>query len=131
MTTIPVIGDTLDLELYLSVSHLVTQAKYSAANVVDDLLEAMGKRRHVAMKVPHFLGGPFIVAKSDLLLTTPRAVAMAAAEYLPLRILPFPFELPDYGIIMTWHDRFTKDPGHRWLRELAARTTAAVASGEQ
>jgi hypothetical protein len=33
--------------------------------------------------------------------------------------------------MMTWHDRFTKDHGHRWLRELAARTTARVISGEE
>jgi DNA-binding transcriptional LysR family regulator len=91
-------------------------------------LAEIGKELDVAMTIPHLIGGPFIVAKSDLALTTSRALAVAAAKILPLRVLDPPLPLPCFGVYMTWHERFTRDPGHAWLRELASTTTAAVVS---
>jgi hypothetical protein len=40
-----------------------------------------------------------------------------------------PVPLPAFPIYMTWHERFTRDPGHAWLRELSGRTTAEVVQG--
>jgi DNA-binding transcriptional LysR family regulator len=124
----PAVGETMDLDTYLCLPHLLTQPEKlpGAASPVIAAAAAIGKQLRVAMTIPHLIGGPFIVAKSDLVLTTSRALAEAAAKILPLRVLDPPLPLPCYGVFMTWHERFTRDPGHQWLRELAARITAEV-----
>jgi DNA-binding transcriptional LysR family regulator len=124
----PGVGDTLDLDTYLSLGHLLTQTEQGPGlgSPVVATLAAIGKEMRVMMRIPHLIGGPFIVAKSDLVLTTSRALAETAAQILPLRVLMPPIPLPSFGIFMTWHERYTRDPGHEWLRELSARTTAEV-----
>lgn len=128
----PAVGETLDLDTFLSLGHLLTQPPPKAPGALSPVMEALraiGKELRVMMSIPHLIGGPFIVAKSDLVLTTSRALAEAAAEILPLRVLVPPVPLPTFAIYMTWHERFTRDPGHAWVRELTARVTAEVVQG--
>jgi DNA-binding transcriptional LysR family regulator len=123
----PVVGKHLDLETYLGARHLVVDpAGAGAVGAVDHALAKLGKRRDVAMRVPHFLGAPFIVARSDLVLTAPFALLRHFAGLLPLRVFEPPLELTNGRTFMTWHERVTDDAGHIWLRELTARCTAAV-----
>lgn len=124
----PRVGDTLDLDTYLSLGHLVThpQSLPGTTPPIVEALAGMGAELRVMMSIPHLIGGPFIIAKSDLVLTTSRALAERAATILPVRVLMPPIPLPAYGVFMTWHERYTRDPGHAWIRELASRTTAQV-----
>lgn len=128
----PAVGKALDLQTYVSLRHLVTNVgiKNETRSPIDRMLEQRGLRRHVAMRIPHFVGGPFIVAKSDLVLTTSAALAHHFEQILPVRALPLPFDLPPLPIQQLWHERYTQDPGHRWLRELSARCTAEVSNTE-
>ena len=41
-----------------------------------------------------------------------------------------PMQLPPFGVFMTWHERYTRDPGHAWIRELSSRVTAEVLQGK-
>lgn len=123
----PKVGDTLDLALFLELHHvLIAPGPRGPMGIVDEALAEMGLERHVAMRVPHFLGGPYIAAQSDLVLTAPRALLVHAAQILPLKLFDVPVELPPGRIFMIWHDRVSDDPGNIWLRELTARCTAEV-----
>lgn len=114
----------LDLETYVELRHLViTPTGGDGISPVDEALAARSLRRKVAMRVPHFVGAPFIVARSDLLLTAPRSLLVHAAELLPLRLFDPPLPLPTVRTVMTWHERVGDDPGHAYLRELAATCT--------
>lgn len=125
----PLVGKHLDLETYLAVRHLVVDPTGAGAiGAVDHALSRIDRRRDVAMRVPHFLGAPFIVARSDLVLTAPWALLRHFANLLPLSIFEPPIELPTGRTFMTWHERVTDDAAHIWLRELTARCTAAVLS---
>jgi DNA-binding transcriptional LysR family regulator len=123
----PIVGKRLDLETYLSLRHVVVDpAGSEAVGAVDGELEKLGRRRDVAMRVPHFLGAPFIAARSDLVLTAPWALLRHFARLLPLALFEPPLELPSTRVFMTWHERVVDDPAHVFLRELTARCTQVV-----
>lgn len=123
----PRVGRHLDLDTFVALRHLVINpVGVSGISLVDEALAKLGRRRDVAMRVPHFLGAPFIAARSDLVLTGPYGLLRRATELLPLRLFEPPIELPLGRIFMSWHERVTEDPGHAWLRDVAGRCTAAV-----
>jgi DNA-binding transcriptional LysR family regulator len=125
----PKVHGSLDLETYLELHHvLVAPGRKGPMSVVDDILAERGLQRKIAIRVPHFLGGPFIAAQSDLCLTAPRALLVHYAKILPLELFEPPIEVPRGRVYMVWHERVSDDPGSIWLRELTARCTSEVCS---
>ncbi|RYE87549.1 MAG: LysR family transcriptional regulator [Myxococcales bacterium] len=114
----------LSARAFADASHVVVSRGGPPGSSVDEALERLGLRRHVAARVSHFVTAPYLVLRSDLLLTMGESLARTAARHLPLALLPHPLTLPSFDVLMTWHERSTGDEGHRWMRELAARVTA-------
>ncbi len=116
----PLVGRKLTLDLYCSLSHVVVVPERRATNAVDKLLENVGRRRHVGLRVPSFLVAPLAVAESDMILTTPESVAKIFARSLDLRMLAPPLPLEGVSLSLAWHERQRADPGHTWLRRMIA-----------
>lgn len=127
----PHVKRKLDLDTYVDLRHLViAPTGANAVGIVDAALTKKNLTRVVAMRIPHFIGAPFIVASSDLVVTAPASLLRHAATFLPLTLYPPPLALERSRSSMTWHQRMHDDPGNRWLRELTARCTAdAIAEG--
>lgn len=115
-------GGVLSLPRYAAQGHVLVSANDSPG-LVDHALAEQGLERRILLRTPYFVAVPFMVARSDLLATVPRALAEEAARFVPLRLLPPPLPLPSFAITMTWHERVHRDPAHEWLRELARRLT--------
>lgn len=113
----PGVAQALDLDAFLCLPHLLVSPRTTGPGFVDEALAAHGLRRRVALRIPHFLGAPFVIARSDLVATLSRVLAEEACLILPLRMFPVPIDIPPIRIFMTWHERFSRDPGHAWLRE--------------
>jgi len=109
----------LTLRRYVELDHLLVASPGYGPGVVDLALEARGMQRRVAMRVPHFLVAPAIVARTDLVLTLPRRV-LAAADASALRVSRPPLPLEDFPVQLIWHQRADSDPGAAWLREQIA-----------
>ncbi len=123
----PKVGKTLDLETYVSLHHvLIAPNSRNPTGVVDEVLTERGLSRHIAVRVPHFLGGPFIVAQSDLCITAPRALLVHTKDVFGLQLFEPPIAIPITRVFMVWHERASDDAGSAWLRELTARCTAEV-----
>lgn len=120
----PRVKRTLDLETYASLSHLLIAPRGTPGGIVDDVLARHGKRRRVAIGIPHFLLAPHIIANSDLVVTLGVRVAEVFAKLLPVRILPPPVPIPGFKVHMTWHDRHDHDPAQRWLRDQLVQCVA-------
>lgn len=117
----PLCGETLDLETFCALDHVLVSARGRTSAVVDFALDAKGRKRRVAVVVPRFLEVPSLVASSDLCATIPASLAAHAARSLPLRIYPPPLGLPSFPLRLLWHRRADSDPGLAWLRgQLAA-----------
>jgi len=106
----------LTLRSYLELDHLVIASPGYGPGVVDVALDARGLARRVAMRVPHFLVAPAIVARTDLVLTLPRRVLAVAGERR-LRVSKPPLPLSEFAVQVVWHRRSDGDAGATWLRE--------------
>ncbi|HEY6558871.1 MAG TPA: LysR family transcriptional regulator [Polyangiaceae bacterium] len=107
---------SLSLELYAQLSHVMVSQTGEGTSLVDRMLEARGLTRRIALRIPHFYSALAIVAKSDLILTAPSALAQVAPAKLPVVALAPPLALPRHSVNLLWHQRFSSDPGHAWLR---------------
>ncbi|HMI93987.1 MAG TPA: LysR family transcriptional regulator [Polyangiales bacterium] len=106
----------LTLRRYIALDHLLVANPGYGPGVVDCALEARGLHRRVALRVPHFLVAPAIVARTDLVLTVPRRV-LEVVDTSELRISKPPLPLEPFAVHLVWHRRAERDPGATWLRE--------------
>jgi DNA-binding transcriptional LysR family regulator len=107
----------LTLEEYVSGKHMLISRTGTRVGLIDEWLAERGLARRIALIVPHFLSAPFIVEKTDMILSLPERIANAFVDLAPLNILPLPIELPAYDLVMVWHPLHDLDPAHRWLRD--------------
>ena len=114
----PDLGESLDLDRYLSLRHLQVSMKGNPSGYVDAVLTEKGLKRNVVVTVGHFLMAPMLVDASDLVATEPRRLFAPLAGRLPLRLFVPPLDIPSFRVVQTWHARHDADPGHQWLRRV-------------
>lgn len=113
----PSVGRRLTLKKFLALDHLLVTPGGTRVGVVDQVLARDGRTRRVAVTVPSFVSAPLLVSQTDLVLTCPTSVGLAAAKIVPLRVFPPPLPLPAIPTFLFWHVRVQHDPAHRWVRE--------------
>ncbi|WP_437914045.1 LysR family transcriptional regulator [Sorangium sp. So ce302] len=123
----PLVKKGIDLASWTSMRHVFIAPRGTPGGVVDETLAQLGKRRRVALAVPHFLLAPHVVAGSDLVVSVGARVAEAFAEILPLRVVDPPVKLPGFEVRMYWHERHHRDPAQQWFRD-AVRGAAEPSS---
>ncbi len=119
----PLVGDSLDLDLFCALPHALISPQGEGVSVVDRALAAIGRSRRVMLRIRYFLAAPLVVAESDLILTAPRRLAERFVELAPLRCVAPPVTLSGFTVAMVWHERVDRDAGHRWLRDAIASLT--------
>jgi len=120
----PLAGRRMTLARYLAYPHVFIAPRAQPGSYIDEHLEGLGKRRRIAVAVPHLLAVPRILAGSDLVVTLSERAAATFAPEGELVALPTPIPIPANTKGMVWHERDHHDPGHRYLREqLAAVVT--------
>jgi len=108
----------LSVEAYAGLSHAIVSPRGEGPSFVDGLLAKQGLSRRVALRVPHFFSALAIVEKSDLVLTAPSALVRLLSPSSPVVAIAPPLRLPRHALHMIWHERFSNDPGHAWLRQV-------------
>ena len=109
----------IDLETYLELDH-VSPALISPTYLgpIGATLAKLGLRRRVAMTVPEFNLAPFLLPRSDLVLTTARCFCEFWAAVLPLVVVPAPAIFEPIRFYLLWHERAHNSAHGRWLRTL-------------
>jgi len=110
------IHDSLSLEQYFDATHVVVDPPGRGPGVVEKALQAMGRERHIVIRLPHFLAGPSILRQSDYLMSVPAWTwrVLGSPEYI--KCLPLPFDPGFITARSVWHERCHLDPGHQWFR---------------
>ncbi|MDI9220554.1 LysR family transcriptional regulator [Pantoea sp. EA-12] len=85
---------------------------FSAAT--DSALAKLGRKRRVALSVPHFLFMLEVLASSDLVAVVPERLVRNTPH---IRIFTPPLEIPGFDILMLWHQRLHRNPAQQWLRQ--------------
>ncbi len=123
----PGVGETLDLETYATLPHLlITITDDRSPSWIDEELGRHGLKRRVAMRTRYFMSAPLLVAESDLLLTCPRQLAKYFAKQANLQVFEPPLPLPNYFEQIAWHSRFDSEPASLWLRSTIKRAVEEV-----
>ncbi len=112
----PLVGDSLSLEQYVTLEHVVIDSRSPRGPLVDRELKRRGLSRNIALQVPHFLSMPLIVRTTDLICTLPLRMARVYAEYFRLKVLKPPIDFPAIPVYLVWSKRLDADPGHQWFR---------------
>ncbi len=114
----PLRAERLSPASFLAAEHVVVQSEGRSQEVLERFLERRRIRRRIALFTPHFLGVPFIVARSNLIATMPYAVARQFASMsTELAVAIPPYDIPGFELRLHWHRRFDNEPRSRWLRQ--------------
>ncbi len=115
----PLARGPLTLSRYLKASHGVVALTGEGPNMMDLKLEAMGKTRHVALRLSSLSSVPYYAATTDVLFSLPGMSSLSPVMGENLILKPMPKELRDEGFqsYLYWHARSHDDPMCRWLRQ--------------
>lgn len=125
-STHPVARRAMDMETYLSLSHVLASPEGQRHGLVDEALAQQGKRRHLALTLPHMFAVPAVVARTHLTATVMKRVALQSSAARKLALLPPPLVLPEIVFHVMWHRRNDANPAQQWLRELIESVASVI-----
>jgi len=107
----------LTLARYLATPHILVSPLGRGDAPVDIALRRLGKKRRIALRLPHFLVAPLVLSHCDFVMTVPSRLAAVFGELLPIQTDSPPVSVSGFAVDMLWHERRENDPSHRFLRE--------------
>ncbi len=107
----------LTLKEFLAARHVLIASMGSGHQVLERTLAERGVHDNVALRLPHFVVVPLIIANTDLIVSVPSRVAGATARLVKSRVHPLPIPIPSFDVSVYWHERVENDGANRWLRE--------------
>ena len=106
----------LTLKEFLSAQHVLIASMGSGHQQLERALAERGVQENVALRVPHFVVVPLIVAGTDLVVSLPSRVAGASSRLVKVKVHPLPIPIPSFDVSLYWHERVENDPANQWLR---------------
>ncbi|WP_395406043.1 LysR family transcriptional regulator [Pseudoduganella sp. UC29_106] len=120
-------SDAMTLDDYLTLPHVApSQLLPGYGGVIDSFLERQNLRRNVAVESAYFGLIPYMLAQSDLVLTTGRQFVRFYENALPLKIFNVPVKFPPMRFYQLWHERVHQAPEHKWLRDQVTAAAKAL-----
>jgi DNA-binding transcriptional LysR family regulator len=119
----PAIGSRLTLMQFKGAEHILVNPKGATQHgpVIARALSQRNIRARIAVEISHFHGVPALVTSSDLIAIIPGRLSEAMKQHANIRVLAPPIALPKFGVSLYWHERFHRDPGNMWLRDIYLR----------
>ncbi|CAM3587558.1 LysR family transcriptional regulator [Parendozoicomonas haliclonae] len=114
----PLANGAMSLEDYARWPHALITMGGEKKGAIDHMLERYNLERRIALRVPHFVAALALIRESDLILTIPYALASSCAAQYNLKILALPLEQEPFTYSIVWHERYQRDEGHIWFRQL-------------
>jgi DNA-binding transcriptional LysR family regulator len=106
-------------EPFLRERHIIVTAS-STGHAVHQLLEQVLLSKlepaQIQISIPSFVTCAYVASRTDAIGTMPEQLAAFLAPDLRLAVFPTPLSLPSIEIGQFWHERVSRDAGHRWFR---------------
>jgi DNA-binding transcriptional LysR family regulator len=106
----------LTLKEFLGARHVLIASMGSGHQALERALADRGVHDNVALRVPHFVVVPLIVAGTDLIVSLPNQVAKVSASIAKVKVHPLPIPVPSFEVSLNWHERVENDAANQWLR---------------
>ena len=111
------IGDELTMAQYLAAGHVVARlGREQMRSAEEQYIADSGIERRLEVVVMGFSMLPQFVIGTSRIATLHTRLAHHYAQWLPLRLLKPPVEIPPLVEVMQWHNFRTADRGLAWLR---------------
>lgn len=118
---------------YLAAEHATVVYEPQRSLDIDQHLAAQGVERRFVVMAPGFSALPAFIRGTPLLATAPGLLALHA--WSGLAHSKPPVSCPPMPMYLIWHQRYSQDPAHRWLRaqidEVVAQARRAGRLGQQ
>ncbi|NEX64394.1 LysR family transcriptional regulator [Noviherbaspirillum galbum] len=119
--------DDMTVEDYLSLPHVApSQMMAGYYGVIESFLARQNLHRNVVAESAYFGLIPYMLTRTDLVLTTGRQFMKFYEKNLPLKVFRVPLPFPAMRFYQLWHERVHHAPEHKWLRELIAATAKSL-----
>jgi DNA-binding transcriptional LysR family regulator len=115
-----------DERTFLEAGHVAVNVRGTAEDPVDTWLKAEGRKRNVALSVPHYLQALHAVARSGLIAVIPERLIRAYAAPLQLKWLPVPLDAGTFDEFLLHPARTHADPGCIWLRSILKEIASSL-----
>lgn len=122
----PALASRLTLKSFARLRHLLVSPEGDGPALVDHILGKAGLSREIALRVPHFMVAPALIASSDMVATLPRRVVARSAMNDRLTTLEPPFGTRTFTMVAAWHAARLEEPGLRWFRDLVFEVVATL-----
>jgi len=125
----PGVGDTLDLDAYLALDHILVSARRRGTGLEDAALSRLGHQRSIRLRCQQYFAACRVVSRTDLVLTMPERQARITNRDFDNRVLPLPLDGPSLDAYLYWHASVDADPANLWMRNCIR--TAFVRGGAE
>jgi LysR family transcriptional regulator, nod-box dependent transcriptional activator len=119
-------GGRLHLETFRSAGHVAFQPPGGVHTFEGAAMQQHGVARRLEVSTFSFVGALSLVVGTDRVATVHRRLAAYGSQFLPLKVLEPPFDLPVMTQVVQWHKYRTTDPGLVWLRGLLQQAVARM-----
>jgi len=124
----PDVGDTITLDQYLELGHVVLQFSRGHVPAIDEwFLTQHGHVRRIEVIAMNFNMLPQFIIGTPRIATVHRRMAEYYRQFMPLKIVSPPLKIPPLTEAVQWHRSADRDPGSLWLRTLLKETAEDVA----
>jgi len=113
----PSIGDTLTIEEYRKLPHILVRFGQRLDTLVEQAWKLAEFDVNIAATAPSFSEMLFMLPGTQLIATIQRRFARFLATSLPLKVMESPLKIDTLQQILMWHPRSEFDPGNQYLRQ--------------
>lgn len=127
----PQLAQELTRDLYFSLGHVSSKFGKSRMPAFEEwFMRSQSIERRVEVITPTFLSCPFLVVGTQRIATVQRRLAERMAQYLPIKIMELPVEIPPVRIAVQWHRSMDNHPAIRWVVDELAHMAADKISSD-
>ena len=114
----PRVSEGLSRETFCDCGHIsVGFGRVSLLSIEKWLVESKALKRRIEVITNDFTTMCRMIVGTERLALLPKKFAELNANFMPLKILPLPFEAPSFTEHLMWHPTLDSDPVHSWLRD--------------
>jgi DNA-binding transcriptional LysR family regulator len=120
-------GESITFEQYIDAGHVTVQHGSSHTPAFDGwFLNQYGVLRKTEVITSNLTFPPLLIVGTDRIATVHRRLAKKAADYLPIKIIRPPIDIPPLNQMLQWHKNRSSDPGLMWMCEILAQEAQNV-----
>ena len=109
---------SIDLRQYSAMEHIVVEVGHARKPSYEQrFIDRFAPERKVTVQAPSHVVAPWLVLGTNRIATLHRRLAERFAEFLPLRILPVPVDIPPLVEVIQWHQYRSTDEGLMWIKQ--------------